>query len=141
MASTRNLSEPRVGWAFPAFFLWMAAVSVACLAAFEDTGDSLFDIPYGDKLAHFGFYLIAMVLALLGIRSRKRLQIGFTAAALAAFAVLLAYGGLIELLQDAMDNGRAAEWADMAANALGLAGGVASTKVLFHAFPWGNWEN
>lgn len=119
----------------------MAAVTFGCLASIDGLDTGGLDLPYRDKVAHFGFYLVAMVLALLGLRSRKRLQSGFAKTAMGIFGVLLAYGGLIELLQDVMDNGRAAEWADMAANATGLLGGVASTKVLFHAFPWGNWEN
>ncbi len=119
----------------------MAAVTFACLASLDELDTGGLNLPYGDKVAHFGFYMVAMVLALLAIRARKRGRVGFTGTALVAFAVLLAYSGIIELLQDQMDNGRAAEWADMAANALGLSGGVASTKVLFHAFPWGKWEN
>lgn len=141
MPSIKNLLGHNTGWAIPGFFLWIAAVTYACLAPLDDMDAGGLNLPYGDKLAHFGFYLIAMVLALLGLRARKRSRAGYSWAILGIFAALLAYGGLIELLQYRMDNGRAAEWADVAANALGLLGGVASTKVLFHAFPLGKWEN
>lgn len=48
---------------------------------------------------------------------------GGTGVRLAAWGLVLAYGGLIELLQSQIP-GRAAEWADLGADAMGVAVGV-----------------
>lgn len=65
----------------------------------------------GDKVQHFGAYLGLGALSFLALHGRS----------VRAAAGLLAFGGLIEVLQLTMALGRTASWLDMVANAAGLA--------------------
>ena len=73
-------------------------------------GEQLF--PNADKWAHFlaFFALAGMLLALVERRYYASVCLG-----------LLAFGGAIEVAQYLMPYGRSAEWADLAADALGVA--------------------
>lgn len=97
-----------------AFFLCLTGVLVLSLAPATPTS-----LTTGwDKTNHlFGF----AVLALLGLRSYP----GRTATVLLA---LLAYGGLIEVLQS-LTPYRLAEWADLLADGLGLLTGAALARL------------
>ena len=75
-----------------------------------------------DKLNH----LLAFVA--LGMSARLGFPGGIRWAALLA-AGLLAYGGAIELLQP-MVSGHVGEWADLLADALGIAAGIAGSDLL-----------
>jgi VanZ family protein len=105
-----DLACPRLWW-----FIGLglaAAIATTCLLPASD----LPVIGLSDKLKHgMSYALLAFWFA--SITTRR---------ALSTLAVaLLAFGGLIELLQEWMQLGRHAEWADLAANAVGTAGGMA----------------
>lgn len=119
----------------------MALVTAASLLRMEDVGPEAFEIPYGDKLGHFLFYAVAMFLALMALGEWLRGKMGFRRAAATAFAGLLAYGLLMEGLQWAMQAGRSAEWADVAANSLGLVAGLYSAKGAFHSLRGLKWPD
>lgn len=118
----------RPGLAFPRLWLAVglviaAAIATTCLVPASD----LPTIGLSDKVKH------AMSYALLGfwfgsITSHR----SFPGLAIA----LLAFGGVIELLQEWMQLGRHAEWADLAANAIGMAAGMALA-----ATPLARWVN
>jgi VanZ family protein len=69
-----------------------------------------------DKVLHFaGYFALAMWFA--GVtRARRYPVVG---------ALLIALGGLLEILQAAMHNGRQAEWLDLLADALGVIAALA----------------
>ena len=73
-----------------------------------------------DKLEHFACYL---VLTFLLVYIIKGAGIGLWKSSAAAVAVMIAVGGLIEVLQSF--TGRSPELADLAADALGALGGSA----------------
>ena len=94
----------------------LALVVIAILSLWP--GD---DVPSGtgwDKANHLLAFLALAVMARLGYPARPFLQLGLW---------LLAYGGLIEILQS-MTPTRYAEWADLAADALGIALGAVAVR-------------
>lgn len=119
----------------------MAAVTAACLLPLEFGEDPGFDFPYTDKIAHFAFYLIGMLLG--GLAARERYAPGRRPGKPLAtlFASLLAYGLLIEALQAVLPTHRSAEWLDAGANTLGLLVAVASLKWLFHETAFLKWRD
>ncbi len=141
MPSTRNSSVGNKRGFGLLFLVWMAAVTAACLLPLELEEDSGWEIPYGDKISHFGFYAVGMLLGGLGARERLRGKIGPSRPLAILFASLLAYGLLIEGLQALLPTGRSAEWGDALANTLGLIAGLASLKWLFHQTEFLKWRD
>lgn len=79
----------------------------------EGTGSVLFGLPHVDKLAHLFLFIV------LGwVWRRSFARAGRPVPYLAVFAAVVAYGGVLELLQGASGI-RTAEWGDLAADALG----------------------
>lgn len=76
-----------------------------------------------DKLNHFSAFGTLTVLACLGWPWPRRMALA-----------LLAYGGLIELLQTQVP-GRSAEWADLLADGIGIAIGLAILGLLKRSGP------
>lgn len=128
----------RFGWLF---LCWMAAVTAACLLPLEIGGDSGFNIPYADKISHFAFYAMAMLLGGLAARERYAPRPGPAKPMVLLFFALLGYGLLIEGLQAVLPTGRSAEWLDAGANTLGLLVAVASLKWLFHETEFLKWRD
>jgi VanZ family protein len=106
---------PRAWWRWT-FFACLAVVLVLSLlpprVPMPSTG--------WDKMNHA---LAFAVLAVLGCRSYPRLTLG-------VLPGLLAYGGLIELLQGMTDY-RSAEWLDMLADGVGLLSGWVFLRLVF----------
>lgn len=94
--------------------LGVGALLLAPLPAPSSRGVSvIFGIPHVDKLAH-----LALFLGLGWLWQRSLARAGRPVSYLAIFAAVVAYGGLLELLQGATGI-RTAEWADFAADAFG----------------------
>jgi len=72
--------------------------------------------PGADKLLHAGAYFLLAGLAALAFAASGK-DISF--AGRAAFAVAVAFGAGVELLQGVMQLGRTAEWGDLLANTFG----------------------
>ena len=119
----------------------MAVVTYACLAPIDALDDPGFELPYADKIAHFGFYLVATVLGVLVLRESAGQRMRLNGALWFAAVVLVAYGGLIEAFQAALPTGRSPEWWDFLANTLGVLAAVASLKVAFHELGALNWPD
>ena len=82
--------------------------------------------PYADKVVHFlMFFGVAACLMLDCGRVCRRIAVPL------AVAVSVAYGGLIELLQMWMAMGRAADWLDFAADAVGAVVGMLVCRRMF----------
>ena len=88
-----------------------AFIAVTCLLPARDVPD----VGAFDKLIHASFYtLLAFWFA--SLLQRRHL--------LSLLLVLTAFGGLIELAQEAMHLGRHGEWADLLADVLGSVAGI-----------------
>ena len=110
----------------------MTAVTLACLLPAKNLPDAVPNIPYLDKVAHFVFYLVAMLLSGIAIHQRPVHAVTKRRHMYLALGILFVYGGLIELMQFYLPGARSAEWTDLLANSLGLVTGLASFKRLFH---------
>ena len=88
--------------------LQLVAVTVLSLVPMSDTG-------VNDKLSHLVTYFV--LAGWFGLLAANRAGLVWT------FAAIVAYGGLIELLQ-AMTAHRQAEWADLLANSIGAGIGI-----------------
>ncbi|HEV7713953.1 MAG TPA: VanZ family protein [Steroidobacteraceae bacterium] len=104
----------RFGW------LWWAVGWALIALTFRDSLER--DVPSfahmfpSDKILHYtGYFLLALWFA--GVTHRKRYAI--------VGVLLICMGGLIEILQGAMNNGREADWFDFMANSLGIVTGLA----------------
>ena len=107
----RELRWPRLWWAGAT-----ALVAVTCWLALRPSAGGEQWFPGADKFQHAVAFL-ALTAWFLALVDRGR----YAAVVLA----MLAFGALIEVAQHLMPYGRQAEWADMAADALGIAMGLA----------------
>jgi VanZ family protein len=87
---------------------------------------SLFYIPHIDKIVHFSMYAPLGFVALMESRiprqySRNHLYI---------MIVIFLLSGIIEILQATLVSSRAAEWADLLANLIGLLTGYLAFRLL-----------
>lgn len=111
---TRLLHEPRVrpGWRK----LLLVLVLIVCVFAFSPRAPGL-DFENADKWQHIAAFVALSACAALAAAPGL-------AGSLRASAAMLALGLLIELVQHFIPN-RSADWADVAADALGIAIGLA----------------
>jgi VanZ family protein len=78
-----------------------------------------------DKVLHFtGYFLLATWFG--GVARRSRYWV--------VGLGLIAFSGVLEILQGVMHNGRSAEWLDLLANACGV-----TTALVFASFGLGRW--
>jgi VanZ family protein len=114
----------RVSRAATLAVLWALAVLVLTLMPASDVpGWPWAEVVHLDKIVHavlFGVQCVLLGLALRGDRAT-----GALAVLLPAVVLAIAYGGAIELLQQAMGAGRHGDWADLAADAAGALLGAA----------------
>lgn len=109
------MATSRTSVALAPALLASLAVGVALLAPFPapSGGPGLFGLTHLDKAAH-----LVLFLALGWVWRRGLARAGRPVSYGAIFATVVAYGGLLELLQGASGI-RTAEWGDLAADALG----------------------
>jgi VanZ family protein len=116
-----GLQRPRL-WMCMGFLI-VAFITVTCLMPARDVPD----VGTYDKVIHAFFYTV-LAFWFASILQRRHL--------LRLLLVLGAFGGLIELAQEAMHLGRHAEWADLLADVIGAAAGVALAST-----PLGRWPD
>jgi hypothetical protein len=108
--------------------LWFGAgVAIAIAVAVMSLmpGRHVPDVNVSDKLKHFAaFVMLAFWFGSILVRR----DLGWIVIA------LLAFGGLIELAQEAMPWGRRGEWPDLAADGIGIAAGLCLALT-----PLGRW--
>ena len=110
----------------------MAAITLASLMSLSGLAAPPIEIPHMDKLVHFVFYSTAMVLGSLFVWEKFRHHITLGRTFLLAFAGLLLYGMLIEVLQEVLRMQRSGEWWDILANTAGLVAGLLFLRYLFY---------
>ncbi|MEO8306852.1 MAG: VanZ family protein [Pseudomonadota bacterium] len=115
-----GLQYPRL-WICLALFI-AAFITVTCLMPARDMPD----IGTWDKLIHASSY-VALAFCLGGSIQRRHF--------LWLVVALTAFGGLIELAQEAMQMGRHAEWADLLADFIGTVVGVALAATALGRWP------
>lgn len=111
------------------FISWVLLVTVLSLFDF-DPNDEGIPIPYLDKLVHFVFYLLFVILGGLMWQSGKPMPATLKKTILWVVIAVL-YGLLMEALQDLLPIDRSAEIFDVLANTLGAVMGGLLIKTYF----------
>lgn len=102
----------------------MVLITVLSLVSFSSDSPKI-DIPYLDKVVHFGFYCVATFLGCLVIRERSGGTIKMSKSIMFMVISLILYGMIIEVFQEAFTDDRSMEISDALANTAGaVAGGV-----------------
>ncbi|MDF4221291.1 VanZ family protein [Maribacter sp. M208] len=110
-------------------------VTFFSLFSFSGIGASSFNIPHMDKIVHFTFYSVMVVLGYLAIPKSKEQLVG--RAKLLWYIVLFAivYGIIIEVLQHVATSDRHGDPLDALANSTGALVGLLVVRFLFFRVP------
>lgn len=119
----------------------MVIITISSLSSLSsiDTG-ALRLIPYGDKLGHFAFYIIAAVLGVFFLREQRRRRLTQRKAFVVIFLSTLVFGIILELLQYSLTTSREGELLDAIANGVGSLMGIFATKFIFSKRGFLSWE-
>ncbi len=105
---------------------WAVFISVVCLMNFNEVPQvNKINIPHLDKMVHFVLYSIFAILCLWSINSNQQ----FLKKAVGVFLFCVAFGILIECLQDYFTTTRSAELLDVLANTFGVVSGILLTAL------------
>ena len=117
------------------FISWMMFVTFSSLFSFSGIGTSRFNIPHMDKVVHFTFYAVMVLLGYLAIPKSKEQDIGKSKLLwyIVLFAVL--YGIIIEVLQHVATADRHGDPIDALANSTGAIVGMLAVRFLFFRVP------
>lgn len=110
-------------------------ITLFSLFSFPDDVSGGIEIPYLDKIVHFAFHCVLVVLAVCALRERKQREFNLKKALIRFFVFSLVYGVMIEVLQYLMPFGRSAEIYDVFANILGAKLGVLLIKRYISLIP------
>ena len=119
------LHEPR--WRRTWAWLWAAQLLVVGIAALSP-GEIAPTLSPSDKLDHLFAFAVLAATGVLALRRQA-------SSLLVVAALLLAYGGFIELAQMHIP-GRYGDWGDVLADALGVALGIGVVPLLRRHGPW-----
>ena len=107
-----------------AFIGWMVFVTFSSLYSFEDAELSSVNIPYGDKVVHFIFYFVAAVLGSLFFIETKEVKSVLIKNLKILALLLIFFGIIIEVIQEAMTVNRSGDVFDALANSIGVILGI-----------------
>ena len=88
-------------------------------------------MPHMDKLVHFTFYFVAVILGTMAIRSQKAGKIGLGKSLWPMVLGMIVFGTLIEAIQYNYTTDRMGDLFDVLANTLGAVGGALVLKYIF----------
>jgi VanZ family protein len=104
------IERPHLRFAWVWWLLGWAFVVLTVSDSLEKHPPGVFELA-SDKVVHFlGYFALALWFA--GVTRPRRYPV--------VGALLIVLGGVLEILQGAMNNGRQAEWNDLFADALGV---------------------
>ena len=102
--------------------IWAIIIFVLCSVPGDSLPQtSMIEIPYFDKMDHFGLFFIMGIFLIAELRYQTKLS--RISIALITFLVIAIYGGAIEILQEHYFIGRSGDFWDLCAD---VAGGVTS---------------
>jgi len=109
----------------------MGGISTLSLISFNLDYTQGIELQYSDKIVHFVFHCISMLLGGLAVRKQFKSTTPFGKPFIFMIVGLFLYGITIEGLQAILPTGRSAELLDVLSNSLGLVAGVLILKLLF----------
>lgn len=113
--------------------LWALFVFILCSIKLGKVSESPTFFPGFDKLVHCGFFFLVIVFTVTGyIRQQDRHGLSYKALLLFVLAAI-AYGGLIELLQEYVFTWRDGGWDDLFADCVGTGMGAFAIMITVKA--------
>lgn len=106
---------------YPFTTLFVAAILVVCMIPVPET--PLDEVSLIDKWTHVAMYA-ALEVVLFTEMNRRRASLSAARLLVATVAAPAALGGLVELMQAYLTTYRSGEWADFAADCVGVAAGA-----------------
>ncbi len=117
---------------FPiAYIGWMVFVTWSSLFSFSGDDLPVFQIPHLDKLVHFTFYFVAVILGTMAIRGKKAEKISLGKSLLVMVVAMIFFGILIEVIQGVYTLDRMGDKYDALANSIGAVSGALVLKFVF----------
>ena len=110
---------------------WMVFVTFSSLFSFSNVSTPSFTFPHIDKVVHFTFYFVAVVLGVLAIRENFKTPITLVKAISIMIIVAIVYGIFMEVLQSVYTSDRQGDVLDGLANSLGAITGGVILKIYF----------
>ncbi|AZQ59090.1 hypothetical protein EJ994_09820 [Maribacter sp. MJ134] len=114
-----------------AFISWLMFVTFSSLSSFEGVDVSYINIPHFDKIVHFGFYFVMVVLGVFAFDEQFKNRFGPQKGLIFMLIFAIAYGVIIEVLQAGFTANRQGDVLDAIANTLGALSGMWIGKSLF----------
>lgn len=108
------------------FISWTTIITSLSLFSFPDLNGVSPGIPHIDKIAHFGFYAMFVVLGCLFLREQSKRSPSLKNTIRTLLLTAFVYGTFIEVLQYVLTEDRMAQYGDVAANMLGAVAGALS---------------
>jgi VanZ family protein len=116
--------------------VWASIILVLCGMPPQDVDKIKFiDIPYLDKLVHFGLYFVLALLIMAILTLNSKLKYSRWANLITIFSCLL-YGWLIEVMQRVFFPGRSYELMDVVADTAGAVVGVLLYRTIRRLVKW-----
>lgn len=113
------------------FISWVVLITLLSLFSFSNTDLPSVKIPNIDKLVHFTFYSVAIVLGVLSLKEFFNVKKVKSLIVWYLVFSLIAYGIIIEVLQSTVTVTRSAEFLDFVANTIGVFAGLIVANGLF----------
>ena len=124
-----------------AFLGWMLFVTYSSLATFPETEASRINIPNLDKVVHFTFYFVAVILAVFSIREMTKGNFPLKKALLISVIGAIFFGIIIEVVQYSFTTDRHGDVFDALANSFGALVGGWVMKSFFWKQRRLKWKN
>ncbi|MEX0273458.1 MAG: VanZ family protein [Flavobacteriaceae bacterium] len=112
-----------------AFICWMGLITWASLATFKGHGGFMgIEVPHLDKIIHFIFYFVAIILCLLALREQFPGKWPTNGTLWTCAIILAVFGIIIEVLQSRITVTRQGDLMDALANTSGVFVGLLLTR-------------
>jgi VanZ family protein len=113
------------------FVSWLVFITYFSLFSFTgEMSTPMFNIPHIDKIVHFLFYFIFVVLGIKAVREIFKVNLELKKVLLYFVIFACAYGVIIELLQYGFTENRQGDMLDVLANSMGALAGMFVVKRL-----------
>jgi VanZ family protein len=119
----------------------MCLITLLSLLTLPDIDGPELEIPYLDKIGHFGIYMLAALFGCLFLKERTRGKMTLIKAILIIGVLLTFYGIILEAIQYKYTQHRTGEIFDAIANTAGILVGIGVVKTLFSKASRLNWED
>ena len=109
--------------------LFSIIILILCLLPSSGVSHSGINIPYFDKILHFGFYFLLSIIFIYDFKFFKKREYKFRKIII-VFLVCVIFGALIEILQHYLIESRSGDIVDLLADTLGIIFGISFMRIL-----------